>query len=55
MTFTPTLAKQLIDLRPAGGLQQQVSKFVQAPFHELDNFVYDKMGAPIVTGKQYLS
>jgi hypothetical protein len=40
-----SLQKQLVDLRPAGGLQQQVSKFVQAPFHELDNLVYDKLGA----------
>lgn len=39
------LQKQLIELRPQGGLQQAASKWLSVPFHTLDNLLYDKFGA----------
>lgn len=54
------LQKQLIELRPQGGLRQEASKWLQVPFHTLNNLIYDKFGAvqkrpPIValTGDMY--
>lgn len=39
------LQKQVIEIRPSGGLRQDVGKWVTYPFGELHNLIYDKFGA----------